>query len=473
MGRAAAEPSRGVPDEVPTIADSAWMDRALESMSDAVYVLDAATQVRWANSAGAALVGLSRQDVIGRSIADYVHPGDLARAAEVLGLASAGVFNDLPITPALYRVRNGEGDWVSVGVNASLPQSDGSVVVIARAGGDLVILDRLLEAATANAPFDQQVEIVLDLARWRHPLEGYVIRYDDFDGTRRSIGSSGLDPLLSGDEYVREATPWAKAVLTGTDVVVTNLHADGLDDEVIGPMVAAAAQRSGFAGCVAAPVPDPNGDHDACIVIWATEYGPTNAGHGYALDNMRRALALVLQQRAQRVMLERAARTDALTGLWSRAGFFELIEDDTTGRLAAGFDIAYIDLDGFKAVNDSFGHTIGDHVLVAASQRIQELAPSGSIVARLGGDEFVLASPSSLALPSPSEASSSDAEALAQRIVDALAEPLETAAGMVTVGASIGLASGQAGQVTQPILEAADEALLAAKASGRSRWVSA
>lgn len=458
-------PVAGESDRPPTLADHGWFAGAIESWSDATYVLDAATVITWTNTAGAELVGLTREAMLGRSMAEFVHPEDLVRAAEVLGLASEGVFNELPITPALYRVRDGAGNWVSVEVNASLPRADGSVLVVARPGGDLVIADRLLEAVTANVPFHQQVELVLELARWRHPAEGYAILYDDPDGTRRSITSSGLNPVLAGAAPGGGTTPWDLAVRTGEDVVIPDLAAVADGSELICGTVARRAIECDYVGCIAAGVHDDMAGTDACIVIWTTRHGPTHAGHGYALDNMRRALALVLQQRAQLVLLEQAARVDALTGLLSRAGFFDLIERDATGFLAEGFAVLYVDLDGFKSVNDSHGHSVGDAVLVAAARRLLHLAPAEAIAARLGGDEFVLVCPSAAAPTTPA--------ALAQRIVDALATPIEAPVGEVRIGASVGVATGRGSAATQDVLDAADAALLEAKARGRSRWVAA
>lgn len=464
MNRGNADTPFDADASAPTLDDRTWMARALESCSDPVFVLDASMTVSWVNTAGAALVGLDRDDALGRSLVDYVHPDDLVRAAEVLGLASIGVFDEVSITPALYRVSDGNGGWTGIEVNASLPGPDGSILILGRVGGDLVIADRLLEAVTANAPFSEQVQIVLELALWRHPLEGYTILYHDLDGSRRSIASSGLDPLLSGDLPTDEVTPWDTAVATGRDVVIADLSSMASEEPSIGPTIAAAARRAGYVGCLAAPVRDEIGGSDASIVIWTTSRGPTHAGHAYALANMRRSLTLVLQQRSQRFLLEQAARRDDLTGLLSRAGFFEVIQDGSADLVADGFGVLYVDLDGFKQVNDTHGHTIGDRVLVAAGERIAQLAPDGSIIARLGGDEFVIVC--------PARNEKGDAEVFAQQIVDALRTPIDTAVGRIFIGASVGLAKGRAGEPVQRVLETADAALLSAKAAGRSRWTS-
>jgi diguanylate cyclase (GGDEF)-like protein len=181
------------------------------------------------------------------------------------------------------------------------------------------------------------------------------------------------------------------------------------------------------------------------------------------MDNMRRALALVLQQRAQVLALERAARIDHLTGVVARARFFDLLdrleEDAPDG---ASHAVLYIDLDGFKGVNDNFGHAAGDRVLTVAAQRMAAVTPERSLLARLGGDEFVVVCPAGT--------DDETAVALAQAIIDVFASPIDVDGMAARVGASVGVAVGLPGQRPQAVLDAADRALLAAKADGRSRW---
>lgn len=447
------------------------MLQALENTSDPIYVLDASTAVLWANSAGAALVGLTREQIVGEVIADYVHPDDLLRAMEVLALAATGVFDQVPITTALYRVRDGNGEWVSIGVNASAPMPDGSMLLIGRQGGDLVLADQILEAVAGTEPFDQQVALVLRLGIWRYPLEGYAILYDEIDGSRRAITSPGLSGEMSGQVLLEGATPWQSALDLGVEVAIEDLSAVGDEHPYISPELAAHGRSHGMAGLLAAAVPDPGSEHDACIVIWTSDRGPTTAGHRYAMGNMKRALRLVLQQRAQLTQLERAARIDGLTLVTSRARFFELLDEaDSAASARARLDaspkprhvVLYIDLDGFKAVNDTHGHSVGDQVLVAAASRLSAIAPLGSVLARLGGDEF--------AVLCPSGTDAEHAQQLAQSIVDAMAEPMAVSGTSVSIGASVGVALGNNDESAQAVLDAADRALLAAKAEGRGRW---
>ncbi|NLV54325.1 MAG: GGDEF domain-containing protein [Acidimicrobiales bacterium] len=441
--------------------------------SDLTFVVAADTTVTWISDAVADLLGHDPADAVGRSIAEYVHPDDIGRAAEVVALAAAGAFDRTPITPALYRVRKADGDWVSLEVNAARsPIGDGSMVLMARVGGDLVLADRLLEAVTGHQPFDTQVDLVLEMGRWRHPSDGYAIRYRDLDGVPRAR-TSDVTPALAGLDRLDGPTPWDRVRATGTDQTVDDVAGLDPDDEVIGPALAAAVLDAGYSGCIAATVPDPLHPEGACIVIWTSAHGPTSAGHRYALGTMRRALTLVLQQRAQLAQLEQAARIDDLTGVASRARFFEVLAvaeeagradgpSGGSGGPAVGHALLYVDLDGFKAVNDTLGHRAGDDVLRETARRIAAVIPDGATIGRLGGDEFAVLCPAGTA-----EAGAAD---VAATIVSAVAAPVPIAGVEVAVGASVGVAVGEPGQRPQAVLDAADAALFEAKADGRGRW---
>ncbi len=150
------------------------------------------------------------------------------------------------------------------------------------------------------------------------------------------------------------------------------------------------------------------------------------------------------------------ANHDALTGLLNRAGFAQATE----GRLSGQLCLMLLDLDGFKSVNDIYGHTTGDRLLAEVARRLTDGLPPGCAVARLGGDEFAL-------LYEP-VASGCPPEALAERLIGRVAEPFE---GFDTgrLGMSIGICQIPADSLTH-LLTCADQALYAAKAAGRNRY---
>ncbi|MFI1181676.1 putative bifunctional diguanylate cyclase/phosphodiesterase [Streptomyces sp. NPDC020799] len=182
-------------------------------------------------------------------------------------------------------------------------------------------------------------------------------------------------------------------------------------------------------------------------------------------------LALMEDITERRLLHERLryeATHDALTGLPNRTLFFESIDRALTasagGAEPARFGLCYLDLDGFKAVNDSLGHAVGDELLVAVAERLRACATAPTeLVARLGGDEFValLTGPSAQA----------DAIALARRMLAALSRPIRLDGRDLSVRASIGIVDGAAGELgAAEVLRSADITMYRAKAAGGNRY---
>ncbi len=161
--------------------------------------------------------------------------------------------------------------------------------------------------------------------------------------------------------------------------------------------------------------------------------------------------------------LVRRATHDELTGLANRAHF----QARTAAALAAAADpghvaVLFLDLDDFKAVNDSLGHAAGDALLVAAAGRLLNATRGCDTVARLGGDEF--------AVLVENVSADADARRVADRITAALARPFALdAGGEVLAPASVGLARAAAGDTADDLLRNADLAMYRAKSEGKAR----
>ncbi len=158
------------------------------------------------------------------------------------------------------------------------------------------------------------------------------------------------------------------------------------------------------------------------------------------------------------------AHHDALTGLPNRVMFQDRLSDAVArGRRGETSALLYLDLDGFKAVNDTLGHPVGDALLQEVSRRLRQHIREIDTVARLGGDEFAIIQ-SGLEQPQ-------DATTLAIRLIDVLSEPYDLDGHQVIVGVSIGLSLiPQDGQDPDQLLKNADVALYAVKAAGRGSY---
>ncbi|OYU47399.1 MAG: hypothetical protein CFE31_16630 [Rhizobiales bacterium PAR1] len=168
--------------------------------------------------------------------------------------------------------------------------------------------------------------------------------------------------------------------------------------------------------------------------------------------------------RAKRLADQQAyylAEHDVLTGLQNRARLCEAIDGsfDQTGDVAYSA-LMLIDLDRFKPINDTYGHSTGDHLLTAVAGRLRAACRDGDVIARLGGDEF--------AILMAGQQGHDHALSLAQRMCLMMAEPFEIDGQVLTIGASIGIARlHEHADNTTDLLIAADLALYAAKAAGR------
>nr|WP_243267002.1 GGDEF domain-containing protein [Sulfitobacter sp. DSM 110093] len=177
-----------------------------------------------------------------------------------------------------------------------------------------------------------------------------------------------------------------------------------------------------------------------------------------AMEASRR---LNLRLEEARIAAEEQAFTDLLTGLKNRRALNAVLE-----RLIAageGFAVMHIDLDHFKAVNDSLGHAAGDHVLQVVARIMVQETRSSDMVVRLGGDEFTVVL--------PDVRSENVLEQIGQRIIDRLEEPIHFKGEVCNVSASIGTVWVQRGDMPSRdgVLANADTALYASKHAGRAR----
>jgi len=158
------------------------------------------------------------------------------------------------------------------------------------------------------------------------------------------------------------------------------------------------------------------------------------------------------------------ATHDSLTGLQNRRVFSDRLAEILAGlgRAKMGVALLQIDLDDFKAVNDTLGHGAGDTLLQLVARRISETLHGNAVGFRYAGDEFTVIQ--------TADGQPQAAERLAETIIDALKAPFEISGIPVFIGASVGIAFGiEHGASTEQLMKAADIALYAAKSEGRSR----
>jgi diguanylate cyclase (GGDEF)-like protein len=183
------------------------------------------------------------------------------------------------------------------------------------------------------------------------------------------------------------------------------------------------------------------------------------------IDANQRLKVEIAEREESEARSQYLAYHDSLTGLGNRLLFKEQLEEALKDVSAASHPLAvlFLDLDGFKAVNDTLGHSIGDLLLKSVATKLRDILPRTDRIARLGGDEF--------AILQISAAQPGSSIALAEKIIEVVGQANSIDGHDLTVGASVGIAVARPGDIsTENFLKSADLAMYSAKSGGRGTY---
>ncbi|MGK5050357.1 diguanylate cyclase domain-containing protein [Janthinobacterium sp. RB2P8] len=203
------------------------------------------------------------------------------------------------------------------------------------------------------------------------------------------------------------------------------------------------------------------GEGEAGRRAFQTSYVP-DVGESGTVEGVYGLIHEITKTKAEHTALQFAAATDTLTGIANRRRFDEQMEQSMqrTRAVRAPMALAYLDIDRFKAINDSLGHKAGDEVLKEFAARLVRSVRASDLVARLAGDEFVIIF--------EGVNSAAEVRQIGAKIIDAIRQPFSLASGPLPVTTSIGIAIFREGALTPAqLLDLADQALYAAKGQGR------
>ncbi|MCU1395045.1 MAG: diguanylate cyclase/phosphodiesterase with sensor(s) [Ilumatobacteraceae bacterium] len=421
--------------------ESQWAAIAVDAIAEMVVVIDGLGTVVYANDRAEQLLGVRREDWLGRPGFDIIHPDELPMAAELIVSAQAtGTGVKEPVT---YRFRRGDGTWLQVELIASGVVHDGRP--------HLVLSGRPAWASRPHA------EILGEIAGRLSCM------FDDAAIGIAQVSLRGdfirVNPRLAADLGVPALELCTRSVFDLLRPGSIDQFAQAWWNLLEGEIQVLSAETSffGSAGVLHAIVSgsivtDRNG-----VPLYVALQMIDVTGRVMAEESLRRSEELL---RAAQIELRHQSTHDRLTGLGNRT-LMEEVLDRLQHQGVEDLAVVYVDLDGFKAVNDAHGHAVGDQLLVHASERLRTAARATDTLIRMGGDEFVVIAQS---------IGAGEAESMAKRLVLALGQPFVIDGVEVQVSASAGLAAARGPVDDIPLLVAeADRALYRAKRNGRSQ----
>lgn len=224
------------------------------------------------------------------------------------------------------------------------------------------------------------------------------------------------------------------------------------------------ALKHGLHSCWSEPITNSTGDVVGAFGMYANHPSLPNQDELKDLSSATRLAGIVIERDQAQKRIQRLAYTDEVTGLASRANFYQKLEESIkiSDRYDRRFALLYIDLDNFKNINDSLGHDAGDTVLSSIAKRLESTIRDIDYIARIGGDEFCIL---------VEEVGDDCAAKVAKRCLESTAAPIEISSRKFTPMCSIGIAHyPDDGEDSATLMKTADTSLYAAKENGKNQY---
>ncbi len=421
--------TRRVEAESQLRSSEALFRTVMQNSYDVVALVDREATIGWVTPNSVRLLGWTPEDVVGTNGLDLVHPDDLELMLKELGEFASGVGVPRPTT---IKMRHKDGSWHHVELVGTdlLETPEVSAIALALRGAD----DRVAA--------EQERLRLLEVFELTGDLVGIV----DANGTVAYLNRAARDFLgLEGTAPVSDAA---------VRVRFTETSRRRVEHEVAPALDASGA----WAGELEALRAD-----GALVPILGQVVAHRDPGGGVTYTSG--VFRDISERKAMEQRLEHEATHDPLTGLPNRTLLLDRMGVALARARRRGSDVAvlFCDLDHFKVINDSLGHSAGDQVLAALSRRLEAQLRPGDTISRFGGDEFVVLCEDLEHVD--------DAIAIAQRVDLAVRGGVLLEGGEVHVGVSVGIALAPGGRGDpEALIRDADAAMYEAKAAGRGRY---
>ncbi|MEO8319079.1 MAG: EAL domain-containing protein [Bradyrhizobium sp.] len=443
----------------------ALLNLVADKTNRAVVVTDRNLGIVYSNAAFAGMFGHSCEDALGQPIGQLLAGKHTDRAALARLRRRVGAGSDGEEEILTYD-KNGDEIWISITAKAFRDERGRIKYLFAlltdiSEDKQLRSLQQLIMGALADeVPITEIADRLCRRVEVIAPDVVSSVLHVDADGLIHPLGGPSLPAeysrALEGVAIGPEIGSCGSAAFFGKAVL-----ADDLDTDPRWQSFKAIPLAAGLKACWSTPIKAKDGRVIGTFAFYFRESRAPSHWHQRIVDACVHLGALAIERKEARAQIARLAYHDMLTGLPNRAQLRQLINAAIEG-CPDGNNVAlvFLDLDHFKDVNDTLGHSAGDELLVELTQRLRARIQPGDMLGRLGGDEFVMVLPNC----DPAKAS-----LIATGITEALALPLRLGDRQVPISASMGISiyPDNATDI-DTLMRQADAAMYKAKQAGRA-----
>ena len=360
--------------------------KVLDHLLDTVCVVDEAGRYVFVSAACEHLLGYKQEELIGRNMIDLVFPADRERTLA----AAAEIISGQPKMHFENRYVRKDGELVHVMWSARWLEDNRLRLAVARDATALRRTARLQSALYQISEAAHAADGLFGLYRHIHKIVGELLPAENFSVALYDSASDTLSYPYFVDERdqvldpqpLRTGTPIAEVLRTGEALLLTH-EGSGADADT------ASAAGGGWLGV---PLVSQAGVMGALVVQTYTGSVRYTEDDKDLLQFVSTQVAAAVERKQTETRLHHMAGHDALTDLPNRTLFHDRFDMalKRARRYKERLALLYLDLDGFKEVNDTFGHALGDRLLCSVAQRLGQCVRESDTIGRMGGDEFTV-----------------------------------------------------------------------------------